>query len=207
MFCTNGRFFISVGIGITLIMIWFLFTRHRATREPYPDIYGPVGPPGVTGPVGPTGPTGPTGSVGKFNTPWNGTRGQYIVVQHRANGNKRAVTVADISVVILDPAHDRREMQLFMLAEMSSNPQNAPLIRLTDRDPTTSLQTDASTDTQFIRFNLQSVYAIARVIVYAQPGSELALTECDLQILDAQQKIVKSLPFPTSIQNRYVFQL
>jgi len=90
---------------------------------------------------------------------------------------------------------------------MSSNPQNAPLIRLTDRDPTTSLQTDASTDTQFIRFNLQSVYAIARVIVYAQPGSELALTECDLQILDAQQKIVKSLPFPTSIQNRYVFQL
>jgi hypothetical protein len=130
-----------------------------------------------------------------------------VVVQRRPNGINRAVSLAEISVFTLDPAQDRREMQFHMLAEMSSNPRNLPLTRATDRIMTSVLQTDATTDSEWIRVDLQTIRAIARVVVYAQSGNELVLTECDLQILDDQRRLVRTVPFPTAIQNSYVFEL
>jgi hypothetical protein len=72
---------------------------------------------------------------------------------------------------------------------------------------TSVLQTDATTDSEWIRVDLQTIRAIARVVVYAQSGNELVLTECDLQILDDQRRLVRTVPFPTAIQNSYVFEL
>jgi len=67
------------------------------------------------------------------------------------------------------------------------------------------IETTANTDTEYIRWNLLETFAISRVVIYAQPKPENGLSECDLQVLDRNKQLVKSIPFPTTPQESYVF--
>jgi hypothetical protein len=163
-------------------------------------VTGPIGPPGIQLP-GPTGPTGPTGpEIVDLRLESYQTYGQYVVVQHRANGKSVPIRVAEIAVFGILPYGAREARQVFGMVERSSDPSSTTALasNAMDRVLTNVTETGAASDTEYIRINLYREIQLYRIIVYAAPEGESGLSECDLRIIDSSQRLYKAIPFPST---------
>jgi hypothetical protein len=164
--------------------------------------------------MGPTGPIGP--AVKTYN-------GQYVVIQHRPNGNKTPVHATEIQVFAFI---EGREIALPLNAGTLQGPGDSclpystdrsnpwsPTVRalksrslLDDEDLSTYVTTEGITDSESIRIDLLREFPISRVVIYnRQDCCQDRLNECDLQIRNANDQLVYTQAFPTPEQKVYIF--
>jgi hypothetical protein len=192
---------------------------------------GPRGRTGATGPPGPVvgssipGPPGPPGPVGPMSV--TTISGQYVVIQHRANGKQTPVNVAGIQIFTpnqgreielplnsgkLDSSTCSAGFDSCFTVGVSDSPhgrqhmggvQPSPL---SDLDLTTYFATPGTSDSESIRIDLSQTFPISRIVVYNRlDAGQDHLNECDLQIFDKDNKLAWSAPFPTPSRRVYEF--
>jgi hypothetical protein len=216
-----------IGIGCTALLLRARVQEKstnstiQSTQTPSQNAQGLLGPRGPQGAQGQTGPMGPQGATGPSYTPKT-YNGQYVVIQHRPNGNKTPVHAAEVQVFAFI---DGKEIELPLNAgtlqktsescwmwlstrvlEPGSIRGLSSRSKMKDEDLSTYMITDGTTDTDSIRIDLLREFPISRVVIYnRQDCCQDRLDECDLQLRDQNDRLVYTQVFPTPARQVYIF--